>query len=84
MRHDPMTAVGANSYRRIAWLLKDAGWAVGTDRLQRIWRREGLKVPSKQKPRSRLCSVMGHQAGQRCGLFVAALALKALGAAGCG
>ena len=24
------------------------------DRVQRIWRREGLKVPSKQKPRGRL------------------------------
>ena len=45
---------GRYGYRRITWLLKDAGWAVGTDRVQRIWRREGLKVPSKQRPRSRL------------------------------
>ena len=45
---------GRYGYRRITWLLRDAGWAVGTDRVQRIWRREGLKVPSKQKPRSRL------------------------------
>ena len=45
---------GRYGYRRITWLLRDAGWAVGTDRVQRIWRREGLKVPSKQRPRSRL------------------------------
>jgi hypothetical protein len=27
---------------------------VGKDRVERIWRREGLKVPQKQKPRDRL------------------------------
>jgi len=27
---------------------------VGKDRVQRIWRREGLKVPQKQRPRGRL------------------------------
>src|SRR5882762_9263903 len=27
---------------------------VGKDRVQRIWRREGLKVPAKQRPRRRL------------------------------
>ncbi|MGR5275025.1 IS3 family transposase, partial [Vibrio alginolyticus] len=26
----------------------------GRDRVQRIWRREGLKVPKKQRPRGRL------------------------------
>ncbi|MBI2818630.1 MAG: transposase [Acidobacteria bacterium] len=31
-----------------------AGWEVGKDRVQRIWRREGLKVPQKQRPRGRL------------------------------
>ena len=45
---------GRFGYRRITALLKLAGWQVGKDRVQRIWRREGLKVPSKQKPRSRL------------------------------
>ncbi len=35
-------------------MLVEAGWQVGCDRVQRIWRREGLKVPSKQKPRGRL------------------------------
>lgn len=31
-----------------------AGWQVGKDRVQRIWRKEGLKVPKKHKPRGRL------------------------------
>ena len=35
-------------------LLQQSGWNVGKDRVQRIWRREGLKVPAKQKPRGRL------------------------------
>ncbi len=30
------------------------GWQVGLSRVERIWRREGLKVPSKQPKRSRL------------------------------
>lgn len=45
---------GRYGYRRITGLLRAAGWEVGTDRVQRIWRREGLKVPQKQKPRGRL------------------------------
>jgi putative transposase len=45
---------GRYGYRRITSLLNEAGWVVGTDRVQRIWRREGLKVPKKHKPRSRL------------------------------
>ena len=45
---------GRFGYRRIASLLVSAGWDVGRDRVQRIWRREGLKVPKKQRPRGRL------------------------------
>jgi len=45
---------GRYGYRRITALLQEAGWRVGKDRVQRIWRREGLKVPQKQKPRGRL------------------------------
>jgi transposase InsO family protein len=45
---------GRYGYRRITALLQAAGWQVGKDRVQRIWRREGLKVPRKHKPRSRL------------------------------
>ena len=41
-------------YRRITALLRRAGWRVGKDRVERIRRCEGLKVPQKQKPRGRL------------------------------
>jgi putative transposase len=44
---------GRYGYRRITALLKRDGWQVGKDRVERIWRREGLKVPQKQKPRGR-------------------------------
>jgi hypothetical protein len=43
---------GRYGYRRIT--VREAGWQVGKDRVERIWRREGLKVPQKQKPRGRL------------------------------
>jgi len=45
---------GRYGYRRITSLLNDAGWVVGTDRVQRIWRCAGLKIPKKQRPRGRL------------------------------
>ena len=45
---------GRYGYRRITVLLQRAGWNVGRDRVQKIWRREGLRVPEKQKPRGRL------------------------------
>ncbi len=45
---------GRYGYRRITALLQIAGWRVGKDRVQRIWRREGLKVPQKHRPRSGL------------------------------
>ena len=45
---------GRYGYRRITALLRSAGWQVGKDQVQRIWRREGLKVPQKQRPRRRL------------------------------
>jgi len=45
---------GRYGYRRITALLQGAGWEVGKDRVERIWRREGLKVPQKQRPRGRL------------------------------
>lgn len=44
---------GRYGYRRITALLNEAGFKVGKDRVQRIWRREGLKVPHKQRPRGR-------------------------------
>jgi transposase InsO family protein len=45
---------GRYGYRRITALLRHAGWAVNAKRVQRIWRREGLKVLQKQPKRGRL------------------------------
>ncbi len=45
---------GRYGYRRIAALLRGAGWAVNKKRVERIWRREGLKVPRRQPKRGRL------------------------------
>ncbi|MEL7415961.1 MAG: IS3 family transposase [Pseudomonadota bacterium] len=45
---------GRYGYRRITALLREAGWSVSTGRVYRIWRREGLKVPSRQPKRGRL------------------------------
>ena len=45
---------GRYGYRRITALLGAAGWKVGKNRVERIWRREGLKVPRRQRPRGRL------------------------------
>ncbi|WP_430449681.1 IS3 family transposase [Rhodophyticola sp.] len=45
---------GRYGYRRIAAMLRDAGWAVNVKRVERVWRREGLKVPQKQPKRGRL------------------------------
>ncbi len=46
-------------YRRIHALLLREGWQVNRKRVQRIWRREGLKVPSKQRKRRRVGSKDG-------------------------
>jgi putative transposase len=46
---------GRYGYRKIAELLRStAGWVVNDKRVERIWRREGLKVPPKQPKRGRL------------------------------
>ena len=45
---------GRYGYRRITALLRMEGWHVNAKRVQRIWRREGLKVPQKQPKRGRL------------------------------
>ena len=45
---------GRYGYRRITALLREAGWAVNRKRVERIWRREGLKVPPRQPKRGRL------------------------------
>jgi putative transposase len=48
------TQYGRYGYRRIAALLRDAGWLVNVKRVERIWRQEGLKVPARQPKRGRL------------------------------
>ena len=45
---------GRYGYRRIAALLRDAGWHINDKRVERLWRREGLKVPQKQPKKGRL------------------------------
>ena len=45
---------GRYGYRRVTAMLNENGIEVGKDRVQRIWRREGLKVPKKQPKRARL------------------------------
>ena len=51
---DLATQYGRYGYRRITALLKNDGWRINHKRVERIWRREGLKVPKKQPKRSRL------------------------------
>ena len=45
---------GRYGYRKIAGLLEQAGWLVNDKRVERIWKREGLKVPHRQPKRGRL------------------------------
>ena len=45
---------GRYGYRRIAVLLRDAGWSISDGRVERLWRREGLKVPQNQPKKGRL------------------------------
>ena len=48
------TRYGRYGYRRITGLLRWEGWRVNHKRIERLWRREGLKVPKKQPKRGRL------------------------------
>lgn len=45
---------GRYGYRRITALLRHEGFRVNHKRVERIWRREGLKVPARQPKRGRL------------------------------
>jgi transposase InsO family protein len=45
---------GRYGYRRITALLRAGGWFCNHKRVERIWRREGLKVPARQPKRGRL------------------------------
>lgn len=48
------TEYGRYGYRQVTALLNMEGWNVGKDKVFRIWREEGLKVPQKQPKRARL------------------------------
>jgi transposase InsO family protein len=48
------TKYGRYGYRWITALLKQVGWRVNSKRVERIWRQEGLKVPTRQPKRGRL------------------------------
>jgi transposase InsO family protein len=45
---------GRYGYRLITGLFRNEGWNVNHKRVERIWRREGLKVPKKQPKSGRL------------------------------
>ena len=48
------TWYGRYGYRMITGMLREGGWRVNHKRVERIWRKEGLKVPRKQPKRGRL------------------------------
>jgi len=48
------TQYGRYGYRRITALLRQEEWRVNHKKIERIWRKEGLKVPKKQPKRKRL------------------------------
>ena len=48
------TQYGRYGYRRITALLRQEEWQVNHKKIERIWRKEGLKVPKKQPKRRRL------------------------------
>lgn len=48
------TQYGRYGYRRITAMLRSEGWWVNHKRVERLWRREGLKVPQRQPQRRRL------------------------------
>lgn len=45
---------GRYGYRMVTGLLNNASWCVNHNRVERILRREGLKVPQKQKKKAAL------------------------------
>ena len=51
---DLASEYGRYGYRRVTALLGAQGWHVNHKRVERIWRREGLKIPTRQPKRARL------------------------------
>ena len=48
------TQYGRYGSRRVTAILHGEGWKVNPKRVERLWRQEGLKVPSRQPKRRRL------------------------------
>jgi putative transposase len=48
------TQYGRYGYRRVTAVLRTEGFVVNHKRVERLWRREGLKVPARQPKRGRL------------------------------
>jgi transposase InsO family protein len=48
------TPFGRYSYLRVTALLRAEGWRVDHKRIERLWKREGLKMAQKQPKRRRL------------------------------
>ncbi len=48
------TQYGRYGYRMVTGMLRNEGWKVNHKRIERLWRREGLKVPQKQPKRRRI------------------------------
>ena len=59
------TQYGRYGYRRITGLLRGEGWTVNHKRIERLWWREGLKVPQPQPKRGRLWLADGSCIRQR-------------------
>lgn len=47
------TQYGRYGYRRITVMLRREGWRVNHKRVERLWCREGLKLPKRQPRRGR-------------------------------
>ena len=45
---------GKYGYRKVTALLQKEGWRVNHNRIERLWRQEGLTFPQKQPKRRRL------------------------------
>ncbi len=53
-RRGPVRRHPRYGYRRVWALLRQDGWTVNRKRGHRLWRREGFKVPAKQRKKRRL------------------------------
>ncbi|MCP4455668.1 MAG: transposase [Planctomycetes bacterium] len=59
------TQYGRYGYRRITAMLRREGWRVNHKRVERLWRREGPKMPKRQPPDG---GVYGRVTVRACGI----------------